>query len=429
MPMISHSYQITGRPTGRAWAAICLFNLLIVAGLGLLMRLNILFSLPWIDQRFTLHAHSHFAFSGWVSQALMLNVALVVTGKGFAEKLSPRYGRLLAFNLFCSYGMLVSFFIQGYGVVSIFFSTLSVLVSFIFYAFCRRDVAAGQRKQLWWKYINLALVFGMLSTCGTFSLAYTMVSQPANIELRLASVYFYLHFQYNGWFFFACMGLLHHWLANRSIILPAGKTTLALLAVCAVLTYLLSINWMPFPGYLHAFTGLTAVVQLCAWGLFMAGVRNVRRRIGSEVSGTARLLLSAVLLAASIKFILQTASSVPYIATLAFGFRPLVIAYLHLVLLGMISLFLISWFCQHQAVSLGTFGYKGLWIFVSGVILNEVFLMVQGISALSGIYIPAMPEALAIAGLMAFSGICLVVKSISPSPFRPHWPAVSRHGQ
>jgi hypothetical protein len=28
----------------------------------------------------------------------------------------------------------------------------------------------------------------------------------------LASIYYYLHFQYNGWFFFACMGLLFDFL-------------------------------------------------------------------------------------------------------------------------------------------------------------------------------------------------------------------------
>lgn len=397
---------------GNAWAAICLFNLMIVACLGLLMRLNILFTLPWLNQVFTLHAHSHFAFSGWISQAMMLCIALAVTGRSFKETLPGKYNRLLAFNLFCSYGMLVSFLAQGYAAVSICFSTLSILVSFVFCAFCRKDVTAIQRRQVWWKYMQLAMVLNMVSALGTFSLAYTMVNQPENIELRLSSVYFYLHFQYNGWFFFAVMGLFHYWLAARNIALPASHTISRLLAVCIVPTYLLSINWLPFPQYLHAFAILFATVQLCAWGIFVTSLWRSRRTIAAELAPISRLVSSAVLLAASIKFALQTASSVPSVARLAFGLRPVVIAYLHLVLLGMITLFLIGWFYQHSALGRETYNSKGVSIFLSGVIANEFFLMIQGLSALSGIYVGLMPEALAVAGLLLVFGSLQIFRAV-----------------
>ncbi len=409
--MIIRLFRVIDSVKGTAWAKICLLNLMIVACLGLLMRLNIVMTLPWLNQGFTLHAHSHFAFSGWISQALTLCIALAVTGRNFNDALPSRYNRLLTFNLFCSYGMLVSFLLQGYAAVSIIFSTLSILVSFVFYTFCRRDKTDIAARQLWWKFMHLAMIFGMLSALGTFMLAYTMAAQPGNFELRLASVYFYLHFQYNGWFFLACLGLFQYWLAGRNIALPASPTIFRLLAGCIVTTYLLSINWLPFPKYLHAFTILTAAVQLLTWGLFMAGLWQKRRAIAAELSPAMRWLLSVVLLAASIKFTLQAASSIPALATLAFGLRPVVIAYLHLVLLGMISLFIISWFFEHEAIDLATFSRKGLAIFVSGVIANEMFLMVQGISALSSIYVAFMPEALTAAGLVLVSGSWLMVRS------------------
>lgn len=413
---------------GNAWVAICLFNLMMVACLGLLMRLNILFTLTWLNQVFTLHAHSHFAFSGWISQALMLCISLAVTGRSFNETLPAKYNRLLIFNLFCSYGMLISFLAQGYAAVSIFFSTASLVVSFIFYAFCRKDVTTIQRRQVWWKYMQLATIFSMVSALGTLSLAYTMVKQPENIELRLSSVYFYLHFQYNGWFFFAGMGLFHYWLAARNIALPASHTIFRLLAVCTVPTYLLSINWLPFPQYLHAFAILFAAVQLCAWGIFAVSLLRSRRAIAAQLAPISRLLLSAVLLAASIKFALQTASSVPSVARLAFGLRPVVIAYLHLVLLGMISLFLIGWFYQHSALGRETYNPKGVRIFLAGVIANEFFLMVQGLSALSGYYVGMMPESLAVAGLLLVFGSLQMVTRFLPTGFRHNlWPATTRH--
>ena len=48
------------------WLRISLFNLMLVAFLGMILRYKILFSLPFLDQKHLLHAHSHFAFSGWV---------------------------------------------------------------------------------------------------------------------------------------------------------------------------------------------------------------------------------------------------------------------------------------------------------------------------------------------------------------------------
>ena len=53
------------------WLSVAFFNLLLVAALGCILRYKILYSLPFVDQKFFLHAHSHFAFSGWVTQALM----------------------------------------------------------------------------------------------------------------------------------------------------------------------------------------------------------------------------------------------------------------------------------------------------------------------------------------------------------------------
>ena len=54
------------------WIKISLFSLLVVALLGVLMRYKIAFELPFIAQKNIQHAHSHFAFAGWVTQLLMV---------------------------------------------------------------------------------------------------------------------------------------------------------------------------------------------------------------------------------------------------------------------------------------------------------------------------------------------------------------------
>ena len=54
-----------------------------------------------------------------------------------------------------------------------------------------------------------------------------------------------------------------------------------------------------------------------------------------------KYILLFVGFALSAKFLLQLGSTIPALSQLGFGFRPIVIAYLHLVLLAVISLFLL----------------------------------------------------------------------------------------
>lgn len=397
--------------TIRIWSRIALFNLLLVAVLGFLMRLKILMPLPWLDQRFTLHAHSHFAFSGWISHALLFSISAAVLRRKFDEILPVHYGLLLAFNMFCAYGMLVSFFVQGYAAVSIAFSTLCIPVSFIFYRFCIKDVSEADRKEVWWKYIHAALIFNMLSYAGTFLLIWTMIVQPGNTWLRLSAVYFYLHFQYNGWFFFACAGLFHYWLKQQNVTLELARTHFWLFAFCCIPMYLLSINSVSFPVPLHVLAILTALIQYLAFVCFAYVLWQSRRSITAGLPLTVKYLLTAVFIALIIKFTLQTVSCIPAMAQLASGFRPVVIAYLHLVLLGIVSLLLIFWFCINQGLKLTSVTRTGIYVFVFGVILNEFILMIQGLGAIGGMYIGHVPEALALAALVMVTGMVVLLKN------------------
>ena len=118
-----------------------------------------------------------------------------------------RYRWLLAANLFSAYGMLIAFPIEGYGLYSIIFSTLSIFVSYVFAVFYWRDVnklAANNSSHAWFK---AAVLFNAFSSLGTLGLAFMMYAKMIHQNWYLAAEYFYLHFQYNGWFFFACMGL------------------------------------------------------------------------------------------------------------------------------------------------------------------------------------------------------------------------------
>src|SRR5690606_8312216 len=121
------------------WFKISLFSLVIVALYGTLMRYKIAFNFPFFVQKNLLHAHSHFAFSGWISHFLYCGLVYWIH-PALSPGKSKKYYLLIAVNLISAFGMLVSFTIQGYKFVSISFSTLSILISFAFLLFFIKDL-------------------------------------------------------------------------------------------------------------------------------------------------------------------------------------------------------------------------------------------------------------------------------------------------
>src|SRR6266540_6305325 len=112
------------------WARWALLNLAIVAAAGVLLRYKILFSLPLFDYKNLLHAHSHFAFSGWISIALFIAITAAIAN--YASISISVYTRLFILAQVAAFGMLLTFPFMGYKAPSIAFSTLSIFFSYGF---------------------------------------------------------------------------------------------------------------------------------------------------------------------------------------------------------------------------------------------------------------------------------------------------------
>lgn len=392
----------------RNWIRICIINLLIVAFLGIILRYKIAFSLPQLDQRNLHHGHSHFAFTGWITQVLMvLMVHYLFTQK--KETIQPRnYQWLLILNLVSAIGMLISFTGWGYGAVSMSFSMLAILVSYVF-AFCFiRDLIKLDRKKIshWW-FIS-ALVFSVISSFGTYFSGWLMINRIIHQNWYLAAEYFYLHFQYNGWFFFAAMGLL----VTRIEIISGLRNTLRInfwmFLLALVPAFFLSALWMPIPVYVYVMVVLAAIMQCLGWGWLIAGFRRERQSLANllTVRGKRLLILSGIAL--SIKLFLQLGSTHPALSQLAFGFRPIVIGYLHLVLLGVITMFIIGYLFGTGIIADHRKTVAGAWVFVTGIVINELLLMLQGIMGMGYVVVPGIDEWLLTAAVIMFTGILIL---------------------
>ncbi|MES2373888.1 MAG: hypothetical protein V4557_15015 [Bacteroidota bacterium] len=384
------------------WLKLSFFNLVLIALIGVLMRYKIAFSFPFLDQKHLLHGHSHFAFAGWITHTLMVLLISVIADK--SEKFSyPKYRILLYANLVTAYGMLISFTIQGYGFLSIAFSTLSIFVSYAFAIIYWKDLnrSSSPVSHLPFK---AALVLNVLSSIGPFTLAFMMATKNIHQSWYLASVYYFLHFQYNGWFFFAILGLvfskIEHLVFLRNRLLKIYRYFIT----ACIPAYFLSALWLPIPLWLYWLVVAAAVAQIIAWFSFTRLCRRHKHELSQVFQKPGRGLLLLAAIALTIKLLLQLGSTVPSLSQLAFGFRPIVIGYLHLVLLGVVSIFLLGYIISFQLVTVNKKLLTGIYIFLAGVILNEFLLMIQGVTSLYYISTPYISEALFATALILFVG-------------------------
>jgi hypothetical protein len=395
--------------TYRNWSLLSLANLCMVALLGALMRYKIAFSFPILDHRQTMHGHSHFAFSGWVSLAIFIAFVFYLFPK------SPSYDKVykLQFWLFLlsAFGMLLSFPFQGYGPVSIAFSTLSILVSFWFSISIFKDIKGKLFTDLSVLTGVFALIFYVLSAAGPVMLSYLMIAKQAGTNWYLASVYLYLHFNYNGWFLFGILALFINQLERMGIDFNQRrvKTAVILLAISCIPAFFLSVLWMQPPLLIRVIAIAADILQFVAFLQLMVSFKIITRN-AKLFMRPVRWLWGLSATALSIKFLLQLLSAIPSLEKYAFAYRPIVIGYIHLVLLGFVTLFLIGFFIQSGAFKVEKrWPLIGLILFVFGVLLNEILLMIQGILSISYQHVHWANPTLFVVSLIMLSGLLLLV--------------------
>lgn len=379
--------------TARKWTYLSLVNLLIVSLLGVVLRYKGAFSLPVVDYKNLLHAHSHFAFSSWVTTILF--TAFIYIGVPFRRMYHSQFW----LNQVAGFGMLISFTIQGYGAVSIAFSTLSVIFTYWFAFTYLKDIRQASFPPLVKPCLKLAVIFLVISSIGPFLLA----GAGHSLVYYNNAIYFYLHFQYNGWFTFGVMALFF-WAAPRyNIHLAPGpsRVFVTLMGIACIPAYCLSMLWAHPPGWIYTLAGGAGLLQVAALlFLFLSIHRNKHIHplwILSFVSFT-------------IKIILQALTLIPLLGRFAYSFRPVVIGYLHLVVLAFVTFLILGFLLLNNLLRVTK---SGLVIFITGVILNEIILMVQCIRAFFNEGMPTAPYWLLGAGVTMFVGVLFMLISLN----------------
>ena len=366
-----------------------------------------------------MQGHSHFAFIGWITMTL---ISLLVN---YLEQHEVRtnyqkYHLILKAHLYVSYAMLISFILEGYGLYSIILSTATIFLSYIFMYHYLRDLRKVSSTLFSKKWLKAALMLWAFSSLGAFSLAYLMASHVNNQDLYVLAIYLFLHFQYNGWFLFAAMGLFYCFVEikmNRQA--PASKTQhlwgvllFKWLSLLVVPSYFLSTLWLRMPSPIIWIAYLAAAGQIMIIICLVQWLSALPTAVWSSLSPQNRLLWRLCAIAFTLKICLQALSAIPALSQYAFGFRPIVIGYLHLAFIGIISFFIMGAILNLRLPIIRRYSKPGLMLFITGFVLQELILMIQGLEALKATSLTSAGMLLLYCAILMALGLMLITLKI-----------------
>jgi hypothetical protein len=102
----------------------------------------------------------------------------------------------------------------------------------------------------------------------------------------------------------------------------------------------------------------------------------------ASLQKSVRLIGAISMLAFVLKLFFQVLTIVPVLSAMVFTNRPIIIGFLHLVLLGFVSLYLLAHFIQTNLLALKGMIPFAITVFITGVIVNEIILFVQGLGVM-----------------------------------------------
>ncbi len=343
--------------------------------MGLLLRFFFVIPIT-LNYKFILHAHSHTALLGWVYLGLTTLIYKLFLSK--AQKLKL-YKRIFYFTNFCILGMLVTFPIQGYALFSIIFSTLFLFASYWFAWFAIKHIPQHFRNRFSWKLIKTALLYLVLSSIGPWAIGGVMATLGPESIWYKTSIYFYLHFQYNGWFILTLLSVLFYIFEENGIQFNPQKlkSFFLLLNFGVLFSVFLSVLWFTPPLIFNILGLVGAVAQVLAFYELYFLLKEHFPILKKSFSNRAFFFLKIAGSLMIVKILMQVFSAFPYIATLAFQLKDFVIGYLHLVFLGIVITTLLAFLNYFKLLSLPK---SFVWIFLLAFVTTELLIFYKAIA-------------------------------------------------
>lgn len=327
--------------TKQLWFYPILFGFL-GAFIGLILRYAFADAIPEFPLKNVLHSHSHVMLLGFLFNALVVLLWANFT-KGI-DRISFKY--YIALQV-CVAIMLVTFIIQGYALFSILFSTLHLWLSYILLIRLWKRIE-GNRYIV--RLIKLGIIFHFVSSIGPYCLGPLMAMDMQESPWYQQAIFFYLHFQYFGSFF---VWLLASLLQKSTVILK--KKHLLVIGFSLVCLYAHSLDYNFSHWSINAVGGIGSVLLFVLLFSFWSAFKFAKKQF--------TVLYFIILFIAFVNIF----GSIPNIAMLVENSRFMLIAWLHLLFLGLYIPFI--WIELPQKINKSTWIIYGIVVLFSEAIL------------------------------------------------------------
>lgn len=422
-PLSLLNFRLKAFRVKQNWLRVALLNFFIAGCMGLLLRLAHVTELSWMDFRNMMHGHSHTAMLGWLFLVLYAIILDRFLPKG--EALKKKYNILFWLTQVSVVGMMISFPLQGYQAVSIGFSTMQLLLSYV--------IAGMILPKIWKKrsasglLLLTSLLLMLVSTIGVWMIGPISAGMFGDTAMYYAAIQFFLHFQFNGWFTFAVLALVFQQIEQSGAIVSAKrfKWFYGLLITATALTYALSVAWSTPEDWIFYVNSAGVLIQLAALVVFWKTIKEHAAAFFKGASGLTKTLLILALVSFAAKILIQTAVVIPQIAVISYTIRQFVVGFIHLTMLGSITCYVLATLTSGgqlpQKIRLIRWGLVAV---IVGFISTEFLLFLQGLWLWMGWgFLPAYYELIFAGTVFLPLGIAgLLIGSLSKqnSPARPY---------
>ena len=178
--------------------------------------------------------------------------------------------------------MLITFPFIGYALFSILFSTLFIITTYFFSHLVFKYTSKQLKTTNSYKCIRLALWYMIISSLGPWSFGVIMKTLGETSSWYRNAIYFHLHFQYNGWFILALLGVLLYAFEQKNINVSSKvfKQFFSFFNLGIILTFFISILWMKLHIMVNLLAFLGARIQFFALGILYKEMIKQKKKIG-----------------------------------------------------------------------------------------------------------------------------------------------------
>lgn len=367
----------------KKYCVLALFYFFIIALFGVILRAFPVFDIN-INYKHLAHTHSHIALLGWVYSALMALIYYVYLKN---ENVKDKFVTIFWFTQITIIGMLFTFPFTGYALFSILFSTLFIIASYLFSRLVFKHTPVNFKQTHSYKCICIALWYMIVSSLGPWTLGIIMNTLGNTSSWYRNAIYFYLHFQYNGWFILALFGVffyileLKHFKISKLIF----NWFFYLFNTGVILTFGISILWMEIDYSINIISALGGLFQIVAIYILINTIFSQKKLFKISFSSLFKIVLIILFICLGVKLIMQLFGTFTSISKAISYNIDFIIGYIHWVFLGFVSIALLGFLNYFKLIKLKK-SYLNLYII--GFTLTEVIIFYKGLAIWLDLYLP-----------------------------------------